>query len=340
MHWEHAEVIHRWVRKRVGAILLALAAVSYKTAQELGYFPKDIFLFPLLVILFVLFVLYAVVTSNYFLKGLGQFYERLGEDRRMATYGIVILCGAITGGALAAGGYRLFEMHKKHMQTASKSELSSQAIQQPEKTQQEPPLQEKSSDKLRPESQPPKANPSSPEQVSKPTFKEIKPELREPTFKEIPGPFQVVMGSNHMILSESNTRDKPVHMLQLGDYASMDGYIEKGKVYVNTVLFGDDNRQAVTLKHNEFTSPPAKWDRNFDDTALEIVDGNLVPRFQLIYKDSRTVIINGVYPHPGGLIVMTDDGMVINPTPPLRVTMRRIFKYPSRLYQGQEITPQ
>lgn len=174
----------------------------------------------------------------------------------------------------------------------------------------------------------------------KPAPPSAKPEHHEPTFKEIPGPFQVIMGSNHMILSESNTRDKPVHMLQLGDYASIDGYVENGRVYVNAVLFGDENQKVVTIKHNEFTSPPAKWDRNFDDTALEIVDGNLVPRFQLIYKDTRTVIINGVYPHPGGLIVMADDGMTINPTPPLRVTMRRRFKYPSRLYQGQEITPQ
>ena len=340
MPWKHAEGIHRWVRKRVGAILLALAAASYRTAQELGYFPKDIFLFPLLVIMFVLVVLYAVVTSDLFLKkGLGQFYERLGKDHRMAAYGIVVLCGALTGGALSAGGYRLFELHKKHMQTASKSEPSSQATQQPEKTQ-EPPLEEKSSTKLRPESQPPKAKPISPEEVSKQTFKEIEPEHREPTFKEISGPFRVVVGSNSMILSEANTRDKPIHMIKFGDFASMDAYVEKGKVYVNAVLFGDDNREAVALKHNEFSSPPAKWDRNFDDTALEIVDGNLVPRFQLIYKDTRTVIINGVYKYPGGLVVMTDDGMTINPTPPLRFTMKRIFKYPSRLYQGQEIFPQ
>lgn len=208
------------------------------------------------------------------------------------------------------------------MRWVKSRELRLIAIQQPEKT-------------------PPGTKSTSPEPGNrKPTFKDIKPEHREPIFKEISGPFRVVVGSNSMILSEANTRDKPTHMIKFGDLASMDAYVEKGKVYVNAVLFGDDNREAVALKHNEFTSPPAKWDRNFDDTALEIVDGNLVPRFQLIYKDTRTVIINGVYKYPGGLVVMTDDGMTLNPTPPLRFTMKRIFKYPSRLYQGQEITPQ
>jgi hypothetical protein len=119
MPWERTEGFHRWVRKRVGAILLALAAVSYKTAQELGYFPKDIFLFPLLVIMFVLFVLYAVVTCKFFIKGLGLFYERFGKDRRMVAYIIVVFCGMLAGGALAGGGYWLFEIHKKHMQTLS-----------------------------------------------------------------------------------------------------------------------------------------------------------------------------------------------------------------------------
>ena len=116
MPWEHTEGIHRWVRKRVGAILIALAAVSYRAAQEIGYFPKDIFLFPLLVMIFAFFVLYAVVTSKSFLKWLGQFQERLGKDRRMAAYVIVIFSGAIIGGVLAAGGYRMFEKHKQHMQ--------------------------------------------------------------------------------------------------------------------------------------------------------------------------------------------------------------------------------
>jgi hypothetical protein len=47
----------------------------------------------------------------------------------MVAYIIMIFCGMLAGGALAAGGYWLFEIHKKHMQT--RSDTSSTESQNP-----------------------------------------------------------------------------------------------------------------------------------------------------------------------------------------------------------------
>lgn len=148
------------------------------------------------------------------------------------------------------------------------------------------------------------------------------PEQPETTFKEIPGPYMVVVGRNSLRVSATSTRDKPSHLIRLGDVDALNGYIENDKLYVDAVLYGDSNNPVVEIKHNEFTSSPAGWDRNFNDSALEFVDGNLVPRFQIVYKNRRTAVINGFYRFPGGLIVMTDSGTIINPALPLKTDIK------------------
>jgi hypothetical protein len=101
----------------VVVVVVALFGLIYRAGQEANYFPKDIYVFPLLVATCVILFLYLVVTSGLFLTAVERIYALLGKDRRMVAYIIVASFGAVIGSALAVSGYRLFEMHKKQMQT-------------------------------------------------------------------------------------------------------------------------------------------------------------------------------------------------------------------------------
>jgi len=170
----------------------------------------------------------------------------------------------------------------------------------------------------------------------KETFVEKK-EVRkkEPTFQDV-SPFIVTFGSNSAVIPKNASKENPAHIINWGGTDILYAYVENGKLYVNTILYGDSPFAAVDIKHNEFVVRPSRWDRNFDETALEIVDENLLPRLQLVYKNPHNIVINGIFKFQGGLILMEETGMTVNPSS-INPKFRRIFKYPSRLYQGEEL---
>jgi hypothetical protein len=157
------------------------------------------------------------------------------------------------------------------------------------------------------------------------------------TFNEIPGPFIVTFGGNQAYIPDTTSKSNPSRIINWSGADILYAYIANEKLYVNTVLYGDANLPAVEITDNQFRNIPPQWDKNFNNTALEIVDENLTPRLQLVYKSPRNVVINGIFKIPHGLIIMEETGMVINPSSPINPKFRRIFKYPSRSHQGQEL---
>jgi hypothetical protein len=168
---------------------------------------------------------------------------------------------------------------------------------------------------------------------------------KETTFKEVLGPFVVIAGSNTNEIPASASKNHPVPALMwkigdVKDFAS--AYIEDGRLYVDTSLYSGPSLPPVEIKDNNFIVRPTNWDRNFDDTALEIVDENLLPRLQLIYKNPHTVILNGIFVFHSdsgktGVMIIDEERMTLNPSEPITPNLRRIFKYPSRHYLGQEL---
>ena len=86
-------------------------------------------------------------------------------------------------------------------------------------------------------------------------------------------------------------------------------------------------------------SIPQNWDFNSDGNAIEIVNQNQQPIFQLIYKSQYYIVINGYLYYPGGFTFVDEDGrMIQNPqTVPVDYSLAPIFKYPSSKYPGQRI---
>lgn len=169
------------------------------------------------------------------------------------------------------------------------------------------------------------------------TTNPIGPPEKEPTFKEALGDFVVVLGGHVHRISKLSTKGNPARIAPFGDSRSITAYVEGGKLYVDALLYYAPDEPPLELTHNELGGTPRKWDRNFDDSALEIVDENLVPRFQLIYKDARTVLVRGVFQFQRGAVVFEENAshfFIFSRENEVKIT--RIFQYPSRLHQGQE----
>jgi hypothetical protein len=179
----------------------------------------------------------------------------------------------------------------------------------------------------------PKLTPEHPAQQEKNKGQESK---NKPTFKEVPRPFSVTVGNINYQIRETSSKKDPAKVFYMsGDLIS--AYLENNILYVDTTLYAGSNLSPVEIKHNQFTVKPPQWDRNFNNTALEIVDENLLPRLQFVYKNNRNVVITGIFMFPMGILVAEENRITINPTDPLTPRFRRIFKYPSRRFQGQEL---
>lgn len=120
-------------------------------------------------------------------------------------------------------------------------------------------------------------------------------------------------------------------------------YVENDKLYADFKLYGGHSEPPIEIKHNEFTIRRAGWDKNYNRDALEFVDEEYKPIFQLIYKTDTYIIINGIFSFPGGVIlagkggteVISDEALKNNPDLLKDFVPKRIFKYPSSKYLGQ-----
>jgi hypothetical protein len=325
-----------FTRKRLatlaGAILITLA-LPIAFAQE--YFIYNPYLLPILGLVAIILYLIFFLTSQFCEKSIHSFYLKSPKLSLL----IFIIISITVLMLLGIGEWVAIQKSINHVNNLLTKKYP-QPLQPPqlvEQTEQKP-IEKPSTSLLEKQ---PTAEEIATELAKKLPSKVIQPSRekeipqKEPTFKDIT-PFTVIVGSNSAEIPKDASVKKPQHIVKIGDTDVIDAYVENEKLYVNTILYGSPTLAAVEIKHNEFIVRPPQWDRNFDDTALEIVDENLLPRLQLVYKTPRTVVINGIFKFSGGLVLMEEDGLTYNPSS-FKPKFRRIFKYPSRLYQGQEL---
>jgi len=113
-------------------------------------------------------------------------------------------------------------------------------------------------------------------------------------------------------------------------------YMECGKLYVDVSLFNGVDKSPVKITGRDFKNNlPPNWDRNFNANALEVVNEKGLPVFQLINRTPNHIHLNGLFVAPAGMIFGNGDVMVHNPKLPVTVSYKRVFRYPSRQYQGE-----
>jgi hypothetical protein len=73
-------------------------------------------------------------------------------------------------------------------------------------------------------------------------------------------------------------------LLDIGGLRPLAVYIQNGTFFVDASITDGTGHEAVQIKRNKLEVKPAEWDRNFSPNAVEVVDRNQRPIFQMIRK--------------------------------------------------------
>ncbi len=159
-------------------------------------------------------------------------------------------------------------------------------------------------------------------------------QLENPTFRENVGTATLFFGGNTATSSVTELerqRWKPFNFMGVEPVI----YAEKGRVYVDVVITDGTGHLPVEIKKDEFVVRPVNWDRNVSTEALEVVNEDLIPVFQFVFRTPSKIEINGIFTTPKGDIILVDgNGVRVNPIP-RELSLKRIFKYPSWKYPSQ-----
>lgn len=170
------------------------------------------------------------------------------------------------------------------------------------------------------------------------TPQQEKPKLKEPRFGETIQNFIFSLGERGISAGYKKEVLEKEHMKNLfvfGNYHPVELYIEGDQLYADVKIYGGSGLPPIEIKKNKLSNIPPYWDFNSNETALEIVDNKQTPIYQFFYKTPSHIVMNGIFPFPGGLILANENGATINPILPTTFSLKRIFKYPSWKYPGE-----
>lgn len=102
----------------------------------------------------------------------------------------------------------------------------------------------------------------------------------------------------------------------------------------------------LVLTNNEIGGLPSDWDCNHSANGIEVVNEDLVPIFQLYYKNDTHIVINGAITYANGsetgvVLISESDGLRGRHVPThlfeeiKALKLKRLFKYPAWKYPGQ-----
>ena len=116
-------------------------------------------------------------------------------------------------------------------------------------------------------------------------------------------------------------------------------YEENNRLMVDAELYNEKQELVCSIVRSEWQfNPDGRYDRNYNNNAFEIVDGNLMPMLQIYLKESNKIYIGGFFrTDKGGSIGLTPKGTLLNPLKLVGQVKEplRLFKYPSRENPGK-----
>jgi len=166
--------------------------------------------------------------------------------------------------------------------------------------------------------------------------------IEQPTFREKVENVTVSLGRGGISVSYTmrSLKNGPMRPFLFDKFAPIIMYVEDNKLYADVKVSGPSGESPIEIKHNEFTVRVPGWDKNSNQSALEVVNQQGFPVFQMIYRNNYEIEINGFISIPGSLVIAQEDGVRIISLKDLSstkipVSIKRIFKYPSWKYPGQ-----
>jgi hypothetical protein len=167
------------------------------------------------------------------------------------------------------------------------------------------------------------------------------PALTPPRFRERVDRayFSLGEGGGTAAFSLAELQERPWEPFIFGGDKPVRIYAEERNIYADFTVWDGVGQSLIEVRRNEFMVRPSRGDRNSNQNALEVVNTNNMPIFQMIYKTESHIVVNGVFPIPGGIAIADQFGFRserwerISQLKPLSI--KRIFKYPSWKYPGQ-----
>ena len=88
-------------------------------------------------------------------------------------------------------------------------------------------------------------------------------------------------------------------------------------------------------------NPVIAYDRNYNSYAFEVINSDLVPTIQVVFKPQNKMYLGGFFFSPNwAVLLLPNDTSIINPSPAdLNESLPRIFKYPSKEHLGEMVEP-
>ncbi|SRR6266481_2578168 len=162
--------------------------------------------------------------------------------------------------------------------------------------------------------------------------------VRGPGLKNT-GTYTLLLGNSSLGQYEEELRKGPT-MMKLGGLTSISMYMRNGVFCVDSKVFGGFGIPLIEVICNRVTAPPG-WDTNYADKAVEVVDQNRVPMFQMIFESDKKVRVNGVFPGENSeIFIETPQGttrLKVDPKnqTPIEVALKPLFKYPAWKFPHQ-----
>lgn len=173
------------------------------------------------------------------------------------------------------------------------------------------------------------------------TFKEVPAS----TFGiEIPDTFTVDFGNNTgtvlRSVLEKNIPLERITGISIGGEISIKIFFDKNDNFkVDTTIFDKRGNVAAIIKANDFSILQTRWDRNWDQTAFEIVDENGIPFFQIERPSHNNIRLRGIFRTSNGTVVIAgNEGLYFNPTTPIPAPAT-LFVYPSTNNLHKRVSP-
>ena len=163
------------------------------------------------------------------------------------------------------------------------------------------------------------------------------PSFHEKTDAEM---FNFAFGEHGMFTSQSIgwIRKHTYQPFLFGGYAPVTVTMKGDKLLFNFKVWGGEGKPPIEVKNNDFTvRVPMGWDRNSSANALEVVNANGAPVFQMIRKNATDIVVSGVFPTPSGFLLAGPEGAITGAKPEQisNFHLKPLFKYPSWKYPGQ-----
>jgi hypothetical protein len=127
---------------------------------------------------------------------------------------------------------------------------------------------------------------------------------------------------------------KAVGTTKIGGLNSFKIYLRSGIFCLDAQIYGGPGMPSIEVVCNRVKTSP-DWDTNYNEKAVEVVNQNQVPMFQMIFESETKIRVNGVFPAENNeLLIDTPKGterVKLDPDKqtPIRVPLKLLFKYPS-----------